>query len=205
MKLVDAQFLNHVAYGNYECVSLAGGDYGFYNAVEVGLLVVVGWRFVQKLLDDISIFLRQCLADFRTSVLRRNRLADFYELVERHTIEIIERVLLALYQFEFTFGIIYERTKLPDFRFAHGITESLRHLAAYVSGRIAKNVTEGFVFTMQIGHEMLSTLRQTHDSLEIHYFGTGSRYIRKILSQKLEYTSVGFYAFYFTFCCGHRS
>ena len=161
MKLVDAQFLDHVAYRHYERVGLPRGDDSVYDTVEIILFVVVGGRLVKKLLDDIGILLRQSLAHFRTRVFRRHRAADGRELIERHTIEIGQRRFLALDKFEFPLGIIYERTQTTDFRFAERVAECLGHLATYIARGIPQYMMEGLVFAVQIGHEMLRPLGKT--------------------------------------------
>ena len=68
VQLVYAQPLDYVAEGYYEGVGLSGGYYGLYNPVEVCLLVVVGWRFVQQFLNDVREFAREGLAYLRPGV-----------------------------------------------------------------------------------------------------------------------------------------
>ena len=54
VKLVNAQFVNHLANGTDEVLALTGLYDGVYDALEICILVIVEGIFVQKLFDDVG-------------------------------------------------------------------------------------------------------------------------------------------------------
>ena len=56
VKLVDAEMLDDVGDGSDKHFRLPRRDDGFDDAVVVGLLVLLRWRFVEELLDYIREF-----------------------------------------------------------------------------------------------------------------------------------------------------
>ena len=53
VQLVDTEFLYHIAYGDDERLGLSCGYYGFDDAVEVSLLVILASGFMKKFFDYI--------------------------------------------------------------------------------------------------------------------------------------------------------
>ena len=87
--------------------------------------------------------------------------------MDGNAIPIVEIGLLGFDQFEFLFGVIDQRAELFLLGLTDRVAEKLVHLTLDISRGILQHMLEGFTLTVQVGQEMLCTLGQIHDCLEV--------------------------------------
>ena len=92
VQLVDAQTLYQIADGADEFVGPSGGDNRFDDTVEIGLFVVVLWRFVQQFFYNVGKLSGKCLPHLGTGVFGRDRLTDADQLMQRDAVEVVQVV-----------------------------------------------------------------------------------------------------------------
>ena len=191
VKLVDAQFMDDIAYRDNEVSRLSRLYDGLDDSLYVGILVFVVGAFVQQFLDDIGKLLRQGLADLASGVFAADRAADLYELQQGAGIVVREVFFgVLLNHLQAFLGVVDEGAEVAHFVFGHGVPEEVAHLALDVSAGVAQDMQEGLVLAVYVGHEMFRAFRQAEDSLQIDDFGAGTLAIGKRLREKLQQTHV---------------
>ena len=105
-------------------------------------------------------------------------------------IPVVEIFFVGLDEFEFLFGIVYERTQFAALGFADVAFEELADLAADVSGSILQYVLESGTLSMQIGQEVFRAFWQVHNGLEIDNLRRCCRNSRKGVGEQLQIVHV---------------
>ena len=82
-------------------------------------------------------------------------------------IPVVEVFLLCLHKLYLLLGVVDECAQLALLSLAQGIAEDVVHLALDVSRCILQHMLERLVFSMQVGQEVLSTLWQVLDGLQV--------------------------------------
>ena len=77
---------------------------------------------------------------------------------------------------ELLFRVIDKRTEFFSFGVAEAVAEKFLHFSFDGTRSIAKHVLEGFVFTVQVGQEVLGSFGQVDDGFQIDDFRTGGCY-----------------------------
>ena len=191
VQLVYGQPLYDVTQGADEVVGAPRRDDGVHDDRHVGRLVLVVGTLVQQLLDDVRELLRQRLAHLRARVLRRHVAAHLHQLVNRQVVPVVHVLLCRLDELQFLFGVVDQRAQLLLLRLAYRVAENLAHLAFDVARRVLQHVLEGLVLAVNVGQEVLRTLWQVHDSLQVDNLlrCVGNR--RKRLRQKSQVVHIG--------------
>ena len=191
VQLVDGQPLYDVTQGADEVVGAPRRDDGVHDDRHVGRLVLVVGTLVQQLLNDVRELLRQRLAHLRARVLRRHVAAHLHQLVNRQVVPVVHILLCRLDELQFLFGVVDQRAQLLLLRLAYRVAENLTHLALDVARRVLQHVLEGLVLAVNVGQEVLRTLRQVHDSLQVDYFLRRVGYCRERLRQQSQVVHIG--------------
>ena len=100
VQLVDAQFVDDIAYCDDEVSRLSCLYDGLNDSLDVGVLIFVVGAFVQQFLDDIGKLFRQRFADLASGVFAADRAADLYEL-QQGTGVVVREVFLCVFLYHF--------------------------------------------------------------------------------------------------------
>ena len=176
MQLVDDETLDHVGQGDDEVVGAPRGDDGADDLVHVAGLVGVLRALVEKFLDDVTEVFGQRLAHLRAGVLARHVAADSHQAVERDVVPVVDVGLRSLHQFKLLLGIVDQRAEFPLLALAEAVAEKVVHLALDVTRGILQHVLESFVFSVDVGKEVLGAFRQVQYGLQVDDLGAGFGY-----------------------------
>ena len=174
MQLIYSQLLDDRGQCNDEGIGTACLDDGLDDAVEIGLLVVVGGGFVQQFLDDVSELSGQRLAHLRARVFGADTLTDANQALKRGRIEGGEAVFgarngcfgccgglhLVFDDLQLLLGVIDERAELADFFWREAVGVQLPDFTLDIARCVLKNMKERLVFAVYICHKMLCALGQ---------------------------------------------
>ena len=189
---VDRQPLDNVGHGDDEVVGRAGGDDGIEDSVDILVLVVVCQGLMYEFLDDVGKFRRQGLPHLRAGVLRGRGHQHPHEVHDSDPVPLGHILLLGLDQLELALGIIDKGTQLLLLLLLELEAEELVHLALDCPGGIAQHMLHRVILAVQVGHEMLRTLGQVENRLEIDNLRNRRLNGRKTLGEQLQI----FYVFY---------
>ena len=183
---IDCKPLDKVAHGDDEVVRTLGRDNRADDDVDIRVLVGLYAGLVQQLLNDVGELCRQRLAHLRARIFGRYVLADFHQLVQGDEIPVVQVCFLFLYQLQFLFRIINQRTDFFLLAFAQRMAENLIHFSFYRARSVLQYMLKSLVLSMNIRQEMLCSLRQIQNGFQIDDFRTGIGDGRKTARQQLQ-------------------
>ena len=105
-------------------------------------------------------------------------------------IPVVEVFLLCLHELYLLLGVVDECAQLALLSLTQGVAEDVVHLALDVSRCILQHMLEGLVFSMQVGQEVLSTLWQVLDGLQVDDLRGGIGNGGEALRQQLQIAQV---------------
>ena len=101
-------------------------------------------------------------------------------------IPVVEVFLLCLHELYLLLGVVDECAQLALLSLTQGVAEDVVHLALDVSRCILQHMLERLVFSMQVGEEVLSTLWQVLDGLQVDDFRENSRLVGELAGQYIQ-------------------
>ena len=112
-----------------------------------------------EFLSDVAVLCRKSLADLGARVLLADALQDLDELVERDLVPILTEIMLLAESLETFLRVVDERAELTELLLADLSEEEVLYFDANRTRSILQYVDEGFIFTVDVGEEVLGTLR----------------------------------------------
>ena len=112
-----------------------------------------------EFLSDVAVLCRKSLADLGARVLLADALQDLDELVERDLVPILTEIMLLAESLETFLRVVDERAELTELLLADLSEEEVFYFDANRTRSILQYVDEGFIFTVDVGEEVLGTLR----------------------------------------------
>ena len=190
MQLVDGETLDDITQGNDEVVSTSCRDDGVDNHVDIRRLVAVIRPLMQQFLDDISEILRQRLTYLRAGVFAADITAYGNESVDGDVIPVLYIRLGSLDEFYFLFGIVYQGTQFLPLLVTDIARKELSHLAFDITRGVLQYMEESLALTVQVRKEMLRTLRQIENCLQVDNLCRCGSYRRKRVGEQLQIVHV---------------
>ena len=114
---------------------------------------------MSEFLSDVAVLCGKSLADLGARVLLADALQDLDELVERDLVPILAEIVLLAESLETFLGVVDERAELTELLLADLSEEEVLYLDANRTRSVLQYVNEGFIFTVDVGEEVLGTLR----------------------------------------------
>ena len=168
MQLVHSQMLDQFAQPDDKAIRAAI----FYDAAHdlaiIQVFVVILEMGVQQLVQNIAAAGRQALAHMVTGMLGGNQTADVDKPQQRIRIPLLQCFFAAaacLELWQLLVGVIDQRRQFGTAMLRHGVAQHLIHLFADDTGGGVQDMHKGFVFAVQIAHEMLGAFGQLEQCL----------------------------------------
>jgi len=167
------------------------GGAGVYDRVDDALVVgeaslpLVG-RDVQQLVDDVGVLDGHRLAHLRARVRAREVAGESDEPHERDGVPLLRGAALVVDPTELGLGVVDERAEIGLLVLGNFKLEGRLHALADDAGAVVEDVLEGLVLAVDVRDEVLGTLGQVEDGLEVDDLGVDRLGGRELLREKLE-------------------
>ena len=155
-------------------------------------LVVVCFLVFQFLLlgdqffNDIGKIFGKRTAHLGSRILGRHMGHHPYQPVQCNFIPVLQKLLFLFHDCQTFLRIINERCQRSFVPLTQRISKLFIDLSAHRSGTVLHHMIELLTFSVNIRQEMLRTLRQVHDRLQVDDLGGCRRDIRKLICQALQ-------------------
>ena len=186
VQLVYDQRFDHVGNGFDDVGSLTDLDNG---VDDVFVLVLPGAAFfsqMDQLVQNLLIVRIHVGAYFGAGMLGGNMAAQVYQTVDGQAVPFLHILCLVSHQGDLGLGVVDQSCQIIPVPLSHGIAKQLFQLLLHFTGGGIQNVQEGFVFTVNIRHEMLGALGQIQHGPELDDLRTGGLDGRVLFAQQLQ-------------------
>ena len=171
MQRIDGKPLDRLRERNDKALGAIELDDRNEDLMIIRLFVKIGAVHIDQFVDDVTEILGQIFSHLAAGIFGSDVAAKLNEPVQLNEVPVFQIVRLPLHFRDERLRIIDESRKLIALLFRHRISVELFHLLADDARAVVHDVTESFVLTVQIAHEMLRTLGQAHDGFEIDDLG----------------------------------
>ena len=114
---------------------------------------------MSEFLSDVAVLRGKSLAYLGTRVLFADALQDLDELIERDLVPVFTEVMLLTESLEAFLWVVDERAELTELLLTDLSEEEVLYFDANRTRSVLQYVDEGFIFTVDVGEEVLGTLR----------------------------------------------
>lgn len=187
MQMVNDQALDQCRKRADEVIARRRLQHGIDDALMVphAIVVLIGMR-VQQLVDDVRIVVRDGLAYLGARIATRKRPGHGKQLIEHRLVPPACIQMLAADEGDLLARVIDERAQVALLLLIERVAENLVHMFAHHARAVVKDVHERIVFAVQIAHEMLGTLGEIENGLEIDDLGEDRLLRGELLGQKTQ-------------------
>ena len=167
VQAVYREALDQLGERDHEVLRVDAQD-GLEDLVMIAHLVVVLIRLgVHQLVDDVGEVLGHRLAHFGARVFGREVARELQHLFERGAVPFVVDRILLVEEAELFFRIVDQRAQLALLLIAEPAAEDPFRFFADDAGAVVEDVTEGFVFAVDVAHKVLGALGQVQYRAEV--------------------------------------
>ena len=170
VQMVDDKTLDQMAERDDTLLCPSDADDRVEDRLVVRFLGVARFAFRQQLFQDVIEALRQGLAHLGTRVLRARAARNGDQTVQRHLVPVFRILFVFQNLAHFFRGIVDECRELLLFILGERVAEDIVDFVTDASRAVAQDVRKGFVFAVDVGHEMLRALWQVADGFQVDDF-----------------------------------
>ena len=213
VQVVDGQPFDEIGQSVNELARTSRFQDGVENlhVIDQLVLVFIGLG-VQEFIDNEAEDFRHGFTDFRPRIFRRQELGQVDHPFQRRPGPVIVDLAFAVEHVQLFLRIINKSQQVVLFGLAHLVRKNHFHFFADDAGAVVEDVIEGFVFTVQVTHEVFCPFRQVDDGLQIDDFRERRRLRGILLGQELQIAQifrgigivrfhVAYLSFLYSICC----